>query len=225
MTLNNYVGGNKCKMINILLEAFIAKYKKTKTCINKYLIIMILTLISFIVFMILYFIKHEIIFVIISLISFVFSTIDIAAWEKYNYNQFQFKYEEHNEQLNAIKSILMEFKYNGNNNWYSKDKIKYLIHSGELYIEEHQQNNTKLLDLCKNSIIPIVAFVAGIISDNSTISDALAYGVVTIGFLIFLYSVVKIISFSTDLIFRSTSINEMKYLIFMLNELLLRDFK
>ena len=73
-------------------------------------------------------------------------------------------------------------------------------------------------------VFPIIAFVAGVISDNAKLDEVFAIAFIALLVLVIFTSFSKISSFITDLIFKSSSINEMNILILLLKDLHLRDF-
>ncbi len=215
-------------MINILLEAYIAKSNLKSKISWLHFIIAILTMILSLVFLILSGMTDNILLIIFDLISTIGLYIDIALWERKNLKQYQVRFEERNQRINFVKEVLTEFKYNDNNpneNWYSAEKIKHLIQSGEAFIEKYKKSNTKLLDLGKTIIFPIVAFVAGVISNNSSVMEAMGIAFITLFLLVIFYLFAKIISFITDMILKSSSVNEMNNLVLLLKDLLARDFE
>lgn len=73
-------------------------------------------------------------------------------------------------------------------------------------------------------VFPIIAFVAGVISDNAKLDEVFAIAFIALLVLVIFTSFSKISSFITDLLFKSSSINEMNILILLLKDLHLRDF-
>ena len=73
-------------------------------------------------------------------------------------------------------------------------------------------------------VFPIIAFVAGLISDNAKLDEVFAIAFIALLVLVIFTSFSKISSFITDLLFKSSSINEMNILILLLKDLHLRDF-
>lgn len=211
-------------MINLLLEAFLVE-SKTKNNIDKLTpIIAVVSTLSYLLFAFLYLYNLNIIFGIISIISFIFFLIYIAVFENMNLKRYKEKFDRYNKRLDKLKEILQNFKYSGEKNWYSKDKIKYLIDSIEKNIEDRINSSTKLTELCKTMIFPIIAFVAGVISNKSSINQAVELGIIAIIFLAIVYSLIKISTFFWDLVFKSSAIHTMKFLLSLLQDLLVRDF-
>lgn len=211
-------------MINILLEAYIAKAKIKRKISWVYVVIAIVTMLSSVVFLFLYGAKEHIVLAFISLLSVIALYVDIALWERENLKQYKTRFEEHNKRLNSVRDILKEFTYENNNNWYSAEKIQYLIQSGESSVEERKNTNIRLFDLGKTMVFPIIAFVAGIIADSAKLDEVFAIAFIALLMVTLLASLAKIFSFVTDLIFKSTSINEMNTLILLLKDLYSRDF-
>jgi hypothetical protein len=211
-------------MINILLEAYIAKAKIKRKIPWVYMIIAITTMLSSIVFLFLYGFNGHLASALFLLLSVIALYVDIALWERKNLKQYKTRFEEHNKRLDIIRDILKDFSYGDNQNWYSSPKIQYLIQSGESSVEERRNSNIRLLDLGKTMVFPIIAFVAGVISDNAKLDEVFAIAFIALLVLVIFTSFSKISSFITDLLFKSSSINEMNILILLLKDLHLRDF-
>ena len=211
-------------MINILLEAYIAKAKIKRKIPWVYMIIAITTMLSSIVFLFLYGFNGHLASALFLLLSVIALYVDIALWERKNLKQYKTRFEEHNKHLDIIRDILKDFSYGDNQNWYSSPKIQYLIQSGESSVEERRNSNIRLLDLGKTMVFPIIAFVAGVISDNAILDEVFAIAFIALLVLVIFTSFSKISSFITDLLFKSSSINEMNILILLLKDLHLRDF-
>ena len=85
--------------------------------------------------------------------------------------------------------------------------------------------NAKLTDLGKTTIFPIIAFVAGVVSDKSSINQAVGWGIIAFIVVATAYSIVKLSTFVSDLVFKSSAIHEIKSLLSLLQDLLARDFE
>lgn len=229
-------------MINLLLETYIYKSSsnpETKPKGWRYCILTIIFLILDITFLMLYGQNPKsIVLMILSLISIIFNFIIFVLWEKYDLKRCEEKFNITNDNLNDVKDILENFEYdtngtNGTNeNWYSAKKIKYLIQSGETYIEKCSEKKTKLSELFKTIIFSIVSFIAGVILNNDLLGEndslkeiAILISIFVLVLLIFVYVISNIINSITNLIFKSSSIEKMEKLISLLRDLLARDFE
>lgn len=229
-------------MIHLLLEEYIS-LSSSKLRMNRidrrYCILTIIFLILDITFLMLYGQNTKsIVLIILSLISIIFTFIIFVLWEKYDLKRCEEKFKITNDNLNDVKDILENFEYdtndtNGTNeNWYSAKKIKYLIQSGETYIEKCSEKKTKLSELFKTIIFSIVSFIAGVILNNDLLGEndslkeiAILISIFVLVLLIFVYVISNIINFITNLILKSSSIEEMEKLISSLKDLLARDFE
>lgn len=219
-------------MINLLLEALISKSKIERVKIKDnllYIIVMIVSILAIIIPPFIFPLMFTSLWGLILFVPIVIFFVNFKLWEIKNQKIYKERLTEHNKLLNEVREILQtDFKYStdmGNEkNWYSENKIKYLISSCESYIEEQKKNNIKLVELSKTIILPIIAFVAGVFSENSSINDALILAFIALFVVVIVYSIGKILSFVIDLVLKSSSIAEMKRLLFLLKELLARDF-
>lgn len=211
-------------MINILLEAYIAKAEIKRKIHKGYMAATILTLILVIAFILLCEFTKCIWFSPLSLLSIIALYVVIALWERDNLKKYKTQFKDHNKRLNIIKNILMEFSYDNNKNWYSAEKIQYLIQSGELSLEERKNTGKRLFDLGKTIFFPIIGFVAGVIADRANFDEILGITFIALLMSIIFVTFDKIFSFITDLILKSSSISEMNTLIQLLKDLYSRDF-
>lgn len=129
-------------MIHLLLEEYMS-LPSSKLRMNRidrrYCILTIICFIFDIAFLMLHQGTTKIVFIILFSLSIIATLIIIVLWEKYDLGRCREKIDNQNSNLDGIKNILESFQYgnnNTNNNWYSAEKIKYLIQSGEAYIEK-----------------------------------------------------------------------------------------
>lgn len=211
-------------MINILLEAYIAESKlQIKRKIDwVYLIIAIIATSISIILLLLYCSKNNTALVIIAFLFLIALYIDGVLWEKQSIKKYQLKFKEYNKRLDIIKKLLIELKYN-HKNWYSSEKIQYLIESGELIVEKYKSTNARLLDLGKTFLFPIISFVAGAISSNAKLSEIFLIAFVISFLLTILVFFTKLLSLIVDLAFKSSSIKEIEKLVQLLKDLHSRD--
>ena len=172
-------------MINLLLNAVIAK-KKSEHKIKAKIVLVIVSFIFISIFTIIYIYDRSKLSGIGMIISFFFLYIVMFLLEKEKLKQYQDEYDEYNKILDNLRIILKGFTYKDNNNndanWYSQEKIKYLISACEKRIDEYQKSNATFSNLGKTIIFPIVAFVSGIIADNASINEVLALGIFALVF-------------------------------------------
>ena len=210
-------------MINILLEAYIAESKlQIKRKIDwVYLIIAIIATSISIILLLLYCSKNNTALVIIAFLFLIALYIDGVLWEKQSIKKYQLKFKEYNKRLDIIKKLLIELKYN-HKNWYSSEKIQYLIESGELIVEKYKSTNARFLDLGKTFLFPIIS--AGAISSNAKLSEIFLIAFVISFLLTILVFFTKLLSLIVDLAFKSSSIKEIEKLVQLLKDLHSRDF-
>ena len=216
-------------MISVLLQAWVSN-SKGKNSFPKsdmlYLIFLIILTAFNIIPLLFYSSKFTITnpFVIVSIGSFIGMLVVVSIWDKNNIKRYSNHYENLNIRLDILKNILKNFRYGCFKNWYSKAKINHLICSFESYIKEKENRNTKLINLGKTLILPIIGFVAGVIAERSSIEFTLSVGIAAFLFIICVYSLQLLFEAIENIIFKSLSIYEMKYLLSLLKDLLARDF-
>lgn len=62
-------------------------------------------------------------------------------------------------------------------NWYTKNKIQFLISFGEKELNDQNTKHNKDIDSIQKYIFPIIAFVAGVIQDRASINEAISIGI------------------------------------------------
>lgn len=136
-------------------------------------------------------------------------------------------FNEYNTTLDEISKILKSFEYqndSGFSNWYSKEKIEYLIDSAKKWITEQNESKAKLEKLVHVVVLPVVGFVAAVIQDNATLEDAVSIGIIVIVAVVIGYAVDRGVSMVVDAIIKTASIDRMTMLIDLLQDLKARDF-
>ncbi len=111
-----------------------------------------------------------------------------------------------------------------NGNWYSEEKIDYLIASAEKWITEQYESKAKLEKLAHVIVLPIVGFVAAVIQEKASVVDAISIGVAAIVIVGMGYVVDKGVSMLIDSVIKTTSIDKMTMLRNLLQDLKARDF-
>lgn len=136
-------------------------------------------------------------------------------------------FNEYNKTLDEISKLLKSFKFqndSGCSDWYSKEKIKYLINSAKKWITEQNESKAKLEKLVHVVVLPVVGFVAAVIQDNATVEDAVSIGIIVIVAVVIGYAVDRGASMVVDAIIKTASIDRMTMLIDLLQDLKARDF-
>lgn len=136
-------------------------------------------------------------------------------------------FKEYNKTLDEMSKLLKSFKFqndSGCSNWYSKEKIEYLIDSAKRWITEQNESKAKLEKLVHVVVLPVVGFVAAVIQDNATVEDVVSIGIIVIVAVVIGYAVDRGVSMVVDAIIKTASIDRMTMLIDLLQDLKARDF-
>lgn len=215
-------------MLTLLLQSFIENKSKTKFKIKLFFAIAILVLIMSVVFVFLYCVNSNQIWLgILAFICVVIYFSMLAIFDVRNRRKTNERFEKYNHKLDDLKDILIGFAYKTDekdNNWYSKTKIIYLIKMCETEIENATKPQSKILDFAKTFILPVVTYIAGVITENISYVETISIAIIVIITMVFCYVLNSAIAFIADLILKSTSVAEMKQLLEALNDLLIRDF-
>ena len=132
--------------------------------------------------------------------------------------------KQYNRTLDVLKEILCEkdIKY------YSKNKIKILIHKCEHSINEiisaKEKSKLEIINFVEKFIIPIVAFTIGLMSDELKNEDMLYICVTGIIIIVLINLSIKGISYILEDI-EGNKVEERKYMRDKLQDLLIRDFE
>lgn len=169
--------------------------------------------------------------VIIKLVIQIIIAVLFLAFVVYSENKrcqkWKKDFKEYNKTLDEISKLLKSFKFqndSGCSNWYSKEKIKYLIDSAKKWITEQNESKAKLEKLVHVVVLPVVGFVAAVIQDNATVEDAVSIGIIVIVAVVIGYAVDRGVSMVVDAIIKTASIDRMTMLIELLQDLKARDF-
>lgn len=133
---------------------------------------------------------------------------------------------EYNKKLNLLHDVLTEIKYskNGKKNWCSKNKIEYLINECTEMINHRLLPQKQTLEFVKLMILPIISFVAGVISQKTNIEQAIQYAVIALFIVIIIWGIKQIIEFIEEITMKSSSVSTIESVRHMLSDLLVRDF-
>lgn len=125
-----------------------------------------------------------------------------------------------------MRDVLAELKCNDNGaNWNSKNKIEYLINECTEMINQRLLPQKQTLEFIKLMILPIISFVAGVISQKTNIEQAIQYAVIALLIVIIIWGIKQIIEFIDEITMKSSSINTIESVRHMLSDLLVRDFE
>ncbi|MBD5111427.1 MAG: hypothetical protein HDT42_02665 [Ruminococcaceae bacterium] len=215
-------------MINLLIDSFISQREKMSTRARKYLFLSIsLIVVSFVVFLIFITNVNWTWCGVISIITAIAYLGVLAKWENVNRKDVSTRFSNYNNRLDGLRDTLINFQYqkgNENINWYSKNKIQYLIDMCNELVGELSSPKIKYTEFLKLTILPIVSFSAGVLADKASLEISLSIAILAILFVIFIWEIKQLYVFVINFIFKSSSTDELKNLTYALNDLLIRDF-
>lgn len=214
-------------MIHKVLRAYFANKKSQKVTSDIVLAIVVTAIfgVSTITLLILKF--NPIIKLIIQIAFVVLYFVYVVCSENKRCQKWETDFTEYNNTLDEISKILKKLKYqndSGEGNWYSKEKIDYLVASAEKWITEQNEGKAKLEKLAHIIVFPVVGFVAAVIQENASIADAVSIGSVVIIALAMGYVIDRILSIVVDSVIKTASIDKMAMLMNLLQDLRARDF-
>ncbi len=214
-------------MIHKVLNAYFAK-KKSKKLTND-VVLPILVDATFVATIILAYVTewNVIIKLVVQIVAAILFLAFVVYWENKRCKKWKTAFDEHNKTLDEIAEILKALEYkngSGCDNWYSEEKIDYLIISAEKWITEHTERKSEIEKLAHVVVLPVIGFVAAVIQDNATVEDAISIGVAVIIIVAMGYVIDKGVSMLIDSIIKTASIDEMSMLMNLLQELKARDF-
>lgn len=214
-------------MIHKVLKAYFAKKKSQKVTADIVLAIVITAIFGVSTITLLIWKFNPIIKLIIQIAIIVLYFVYVVCSENKRCKRWEIDFTEYNNTLDEISKILKKLKYqkgSGEGNWYSKEKIDYLIVSAEKWITEQNEGKAKLEKLAHIIVLPVVGFVAAVIQENASIADAISIGVVVIIALAMVYVIDRILSIVVDAVIKTASIDKMAMLMNLLQDLRARDF-
>lgn len=213
-------------MITLILDAFIAK---NKIQYLKLIIACVVSLISSCVFFWLT-LKLTYMFLIGVIASVIAFFAFLIIMERKKRKDVKERFKKYNQRLDDLMLILKDFEIsdnkNGkteNDNWYSPDRIKYLIEMCDSLIHDSTKKD-KNIEAFKNALLPVIGFVAGVLADKATLEVNLAMGVITLIVIMLICALREIDDFLNTFVFKSNSVEEITRLKMGLMDLLLRDF-
>lgn len=211
-------------MIYLVLDAFI---ETTKSKYRTFIIVEMLLLIIIVIFLLLSYAIH-ILFVIGACITMISFFVILISKDVQKRKQVQHRYSEYDKRLNELASILSSFSFfnvdNVSGNWYSADRIKYLIKMCDNLIHQNSEENNVNLAFLKPSIIAIIGFGAGVLAEKATLEINLTIGFIALTVVILIYCFGEIKEILNNILFKSNSSEEIMKLKSALMDLLMRDF-
>lgn len=214
-------------MIHKVLNAYFAKKKFPKITgdIVAPIVVSALYVVAIVIFT---FLKcNFIIRLAVQIVASILFLAFVVRSENKRGQKWETDFNEYNTNLNEMSDILKTFKYqnaSGNGNWYSEEKIDYLIASAEKWITEQNESKAKLEKLAHVVVLPVVGFVAAVIQENASVVDVISIGVAVIVVVSIGYVVDRGVSMLIDSVIKTTSIDKMTMLRNLLQDLKARDF-
>lgn len=225
-------------MIKVVLKMYLAKIQNEKKqkkrdknregdIIRTILVTLViaLTIISFLLFFVLVIIPNPILLWIAAAILVVIVPILIYLLDRHYIKNGWNEYVDYNNQLNQLRDVLAELKCNDNGaNWNSKNKIEYLINECTEMINQRLLPQKRTMEFIKLMILPIISFVAGVISQKTNIEQSLQYAGIAFSFVILIWSIKQITDFFDEITMKSSSVSTIESVRHILSDLLVRDF-
>lgn len=216
-------------MLQLIIDAFEEKNKdenffkslKKMDILNRIFVVVIIlvTILSYILFLIkkykwsLYTIAGMVI--VLYILIYILSVRSRKKWKD--------NIKNYNKKLDKLKDILSE----ENINYYSENKIKYLIDQCDKSINDRISVNEKKKEkrhrFIEKYILPIVAFGAGVMSDKIDISELIQICIMAIIIIIIINIYIWLIDIFIEEI-TGTELEKKKSLKCKLEDLLIRDF-
>lgn len=207
-------------MIDILLSSFSKEQKSVFKLLEFWEVF--ISLLSIFAFFILYIGFQHISWFILGITSIIIFFIIIYKNDKTQCDNVETTFQNYNAKLNKLKETLESYKY-GEYNWYSKEKIIYLIECLENSLEKDFQPNI-FISMARSISVPIISFIAGIIAEKWEMDQAIS---IALCILILGISIIGMIAFGNficDIAMKSQSKDQKRLLLSLLKDLLHRDF-
>ena len=134
-------------------------------------------------------------------------------------------YEKQLADIRKILSVDMKYKVGDiNSNWYSEKKIDHLVEEGKKWIEAKDAKKNKSGNVAHIAVLPVIAFFADILKDSISGDEAIATCAVVLMVIIIVYFTDKFLSMIFDMIVKTASVDQMAFLVHLLQDLKARDF-
>lgn len=215
-------------MIHRVLKAYLGK--KTEKRLSSFQWVYMASVFAFIVVLIvLSFINmNETVKRILQLITAISALVVFSIFEKKLNQMWKTDYIDYEKQLADIRKILsvdMKYKVGDiNSNWYSEKKIDHLVEEGKKWIEAQDAKKNKSGNFAHIAVLPVIAFFADILKDSISGDEAIATCAVVLMVIIIVYFTDKFLSMIFDMIVKTASVDQMAFLVHLLQDLKARDF-
>ena len=175
--------------------------------------------------------KYTLITGFIGLLGFIVVAILI---EHHNKKTVHNDYKKYNEELDNLSKLLKDAEYslptpsNSSNspklNWYTKDKIKYLIDEFEKLSTPKSKLEDPAVNSLKFTMIPIISFAGGVIADKAKLETSIGVAFIIAMIVLSFWGISQLVKSFADEIFFSTSDYQVKRIYSLLSDLYIRDF-
>lgn len=171
-----------------------------------------------------------------SIITLIFGTIGFIVVavlvEKNKKETVGVEYLKYNDTLNALRDVLKQAKYDISNdnstsimqNWYTKDKLKYLIEEFDKLLSSESIHDNSDVNSLKYALIPVISFAGGVIADKAELSISILIAFIVGMIILSFWGILQIVKSFADEIFYSTSKYQVKRIHSLLSDLYIRDF-
>lgn len=154
--------------------------------------------------------------------------------ERHNKKAVDNDYKKYNSQLDALSKLLKEAEYdtptsrNSSNptklNWYTKDKIKYLIDEFEKLSTSKSKIEDSAVSSLKFAMIPIISFAGGVIADKAKLETSIGIAFIVAMIVVSFWGITQLVKSFADEIFFFTSDYQARRIYSLLSDLYIRDF-
>lgn len=215
-------------MIHKVLKAYLAQIKEKHLSTDQWEYIASILAFIFINIVLVIVDINVILKYIIELVAAIAALVSFYAFEKRLNKMWRSDFDEYETKLNIIRKILSDqMKYNIGDkasNWYSENKIDYLIKGGDNWIREQDERKKRNENFAHVAVLPVIAFLAEILKDSFSSDKALFTGLVVLFIVLIGYCTDRLLSMITDSIIKTESVDEMTILINLLKDLKAQDF-
>lgn len=146
-------------------------------------------------------------------------------------NNAKTRFEHYNIKLDKLKEILQSFSFSDSlaknkkkNNWYSAERIKYLIKMCAALNYNNSMASDKSLVFFKTSAFAVLGFAAGVIAQKASLEISLTLAIWVFLIIACYFALVKLNDLINFLLFKNNSREKIMGLKSDLMDLLLRDF-
>ena len=154
--------------------------------------------------------------------------------EKHNKKMIATDYQNYNKELDELRSLLKQAEYHNPSresdyispklNWYSKDKVKYLIEEFKNLSSANAGYDDSSVNQLKMTLLPVISFAGGVIADKAEFKVSIVIALLVAALILVTWGSAQILKALSDEIFVSTSDRQVKKVYSLLSDLYIRDF-